>query len=154
MSTFTIIFIYVCLLICLYSFCGGGGGGGDCVPGTTTTVELLFENEELVFRPSFDDFKEKMDILVESYMDTLSTVKRLIQNEELSEFFPDEAVDMEEEESFLDMLSDEELKKLVNDVKESLSVAFSQAEEFKTTFVPVKDIVIENTRMDIEKVLY
>ena len=116
-------------------------------------MELLFEDEELIFRPSLEDFKEKMDVLVESYMDTLSTVKRLLQNEELSEFFPDEAVDMEEEEeSFLDMLSDEELKKLVNDVKESLSVAFSQAEEFKSTFVPVKDIVIENTRMDIQKV--
>lgn len=107
-------------------------------------IEILMDPEdELIFQPSVEDFQTKTEDILEGFIDVMASVIRLPTHEKLKVYI-EQNVDIEISISIAELVADEKYHGLANEVKDSLALAFEDAEEFKTIFAPYRDIVIEN----------
>ena len=107
-------------------------------------IEILMDPEdELIFQPSVDEFQAKAEDILEGFLDVMAAVVRLPTHDKLKVFI-EQNVDIEISITIAELVADEKYHGLANEVKDSLALAFEDAEEFKTIFAPYRDIVIEN----------
>ncbi|QDZ24237.1 heavy chain of dynein [Chloropicon primus] len=107
-------------------------------------IEILMDEEdELIFKPSVDDFQAKAEDILEGFLDVMGAVIRLPTHDKLKVFI-EQNVDIEISITIAELVADEKYHGLASEVKDSLALAFEDAEEFKTIFAPYRDIVLEN----------
>ena len=111
-------------------------------------IEMVMDEEdELVFRPSVDDFQSKAEDILEGFLDVMGAVIRLPTHDKLKVFI-EQNVDIEISITIAELVADEKYHGLASEVKDSLALAFEDAEEFKTIFAPHRDIVLENREVN------
>lgn len=126
----------------------GAAGAGDAPP--IFEVEILFQDRELVFNPSTDEFQTKVDEVVGGFVDTISSMGLLVANEELTGMLAPQGAEQQGDVSVVtDLIEDETYQTLAARVKESLAQAFDAAEDYKSVFSPYQSMVLENETLDI-----
>lgn len=80
-----------------------------------------------------------MDNVIGSYLDSMSTLQRLLQQEEILEFIQDGGGGIADDSAdLIDMISGEAFDDSVSHVRETLQQAFDQAELFKSMYNPYR----------------
>eukprot|EP00899_Mesostigma_viride_P007437 jgi/Mesvir1/16695/Mv15092-RA.1 len=114
-------------------------------------VEVLFEGGSLQFSPSEGEFQDALNHVLRGFIDTLSTVTRLLHQQELMHHVSEAGlVDMESAASLAELIEDDKYEELVDEVKGSLTAAFHTAEEFKAVYAPYCKMVMENEVVDFD----
>lgn len=82
--------------------------------------------------------QNQMDALTGAYLDTMCTVKRLLQQPDLLDFVQDGCGGEDEEADLIDLISGDLFNEIVGTVRDTLQQAFDQAELFKTMYNPFR----------------
>ncbi|KAK3237367.1 hypothetical protein CYMTET_52552 [Cymbomonas tetramitiformis] len=112
-------------------------------------VQILMHEDLLVFSPNSEEFQERVQLVIVGFLDMIGTVNRLLTHHELKGFV-DGGAELEMSGNIADMMTDDGHSKLTYDVRQNLGMAFEDAEEFKMTFLPYRDMVIDNRQVTME----
>ena len=113
-------------------------------------IEILMDEEDdLIFLPSVDIFQNRAEDVLEGFLDVIATARRLPTHAKLKTFIEQNA-DVEISATIAELVADERYHELVNEVKDSIALAFEDAEEFKTNCAPYRDIVLDNRSVSAE----
>ena len=114
-------------------------------------VEIFLEEKEgLVFSPSTDQFQRRMDETMGGFSDLLGVVKRLLTNTELRSFV-EAGTEAEMMGSLSDLIGDDKHLELMSEVKHALALAFDDADQYRTLFLPFMRVNNTNRELDIEE---
>eukprot|EP00898_Chlorokybus_atmophyticus_P006606 jgi/Chlat1/6947/Chrsp52S06617 len=118
-------------------------------------LEVLYREGELLFEPSAANFQDETDRVLNSYVDTLTAVKRLLNHDDLKRYVIEpgaggEAVSEGDDTAagFQEVIhGGGDGQGMGEAVKAALAQAFQRAEEFKAVFEPFRQTVVANSEI-------
>eukprot|EP00210_Caulerpa_lentillifera_P003766 g3598.t1 len=110
-------------------------------------VKLLLNemSHELVFEPILEDVQEEFEKVLASFLETASSVQRLLSNNQLMELLPD--IDLESKD-MTDVLHLPDHEQCIEDLMQYIQVAYTAAESYKNSFINFKDQFLKNNDID------
>lgn len=111
------------------------------------SVDILQRGDAdgLGFEPSTNEFQFKVEETVNSFMDTIAVVPRMLGHADLNGYL--QSSELDSPVPFTELVDDDEHQSLLSVLKDSLSKAFSAAEQHKATFHHLHEMVCANARM-------
>ncbi|KAL0488326.1 dynein heavy chain [Acrasis kona] len=120
-------------------------------------TEVLLRDEILVIMPSKNSFEKRVEKVITGFFDAIK-IKRLLKKKEFEEYLEPVLNDRGEEVVLGDgpdvklwITREESYEDLVKAIRETLSAAFRDVETYANTFDHLKNIFIENKRVNIEQ---
>ena len=134
---------------------GQAAGGVEQGEAAVFEVEVILEGDDLIFVPSPRDFEERMEALVEKYLESVNANRRLLGNDRLAEYTglyeADTDVSGDALASVADnVLNDDEFKGLKEGLREALADAFDLAEMTRQSYEPFRIMAIENRKVNAD----
>jgi len=111
----------------------------------------VLQDEQLVFVPSAETFQTEIDRAIAGFIETLSAVDRLPDNDALMEKVRDSSADADAGSTLADLIDDDSHQDLVHAVKSSVAFAFSSAWEYKEHFRQFRNMMYKNQEMNIRQ---
>ena len=87
--------------------------------------------------------------MINSFLSTIGSIQRLLTSSEVTEFL--DSIEHESTGTIEELIVDKTYHMLVSDVKDSLSLAFNDAEEFMAEYMHFRDMIGQNSVMSSEK---
>lgn len=116
-------------------------------------TEVILEGDDLIFVPSPHEFEQKMEHLIDQYLESVNSNTRLLGNERLTEYTALYEADSDLSSDALASVSDnvtndDEFKELKEGLKHALASAFELAEACRLSYEPFRLMAIANRGVD------
>ena len=150
----------------------GGSAGAEAAPADSTSAapaltsgsqknetypvfetEVILEGDFFIFVPSPQDFEEKMEHLIDQYLESVNSNTRLLGNERVTEYTALYEADCDVASDALasvsdNVINDDEFKELKEGLKDALASAFQLAEACRLSYEPFRLMAIANRSVD------
>ena len=132
---------------------GADGAAGDDLPESSARpavfkVEIIVTDDRgahLLYQPSAEDFQAEVTKVIGGFLQVMESVMRLLANPEVIQYV--DSIEVDAGSPISELILDEQHDELVKEVNNSLNLAFRDAETFKETFQPFREMYLVNKRV-------
>ena len=132
---------------------GVDGAAEDDLPESSARpavfkVEIIVTDDRgahLLYQPSAGDFQAEVTKVIGGFLQVMESVMRLLANPEVIQYV--DSIEVDAGSPISELILDEQHDELVKEVNNSLNLAFRDAETFKETFQPFREMYLVNKRV-------